>query len=355
MEHIKKYTSMAQRAASSYLRALAEGGETEPEQRDLRGFFQAFYTALYEHPEQFGLPLVADDSFVEGEPGGTAHKAELNKKLKKPHDLIAAGLDFLMAAGCNGHIEGTTLVAGAEIAERVKKNRGLRTFLQGVETAGLQVVTVGDTLRLDHSRFTAMMPALQTLARACAVYPDVKAGAFHFARCDFGALQPGFMPNPLDLYKTFPPAEFARVAELHEYFIAKKYQPILTISGVSTWMVQYQGRRQVKATPLFQVEYQERYRNPVVLFLKPASTARIAPLIPHQSQILQDDFFRRVNYCRGSECDWCKNNKNLGPTAMKRNGQPVVVCWYTNPTVVADENTVALVEEYAEMHENLVK
>jgi hypothetical protein len=353
MEHIEKYMSMAHRAASSYLRSLAESGEAEPEQRDLRGFFQAFYTALYEHPEQFGLPLVEDDSFVEGEPGGTAHKAELNKKLKKPHDLIATGLDFLMACGCEGHLEGGVLVTGAEIAERVKKSRSLRTFLQGIEAAGLQVVTAGDSVRLDNPRFTAMMPALQTLARACAAYPNVKLGTFHFARCDFRALRPGFMPDPLDLYKIFPPDEFARVATLHEYFIARKYQTILAISGVSTWMVQYQGKRQVKATPLFQVEYQERYRNPVVLFIKPASVTRIASLIPHQSQILQNDFFNRANYCRGSECDWCKSKTNLGPTAMQRDGQPVVVCWYTNPAVVADEHTVALVEEYAEMHEAL--
>lgn len=354
MESIEKYTSIAQRAASSYLRSLAEGGELEPEQLDLRNFFRAFYTALYEHPEQFGLPLVEDDSFVEGEPGGTQHKAELNKKLKKPRDLIAAGLDFLMASGCDGHLEGMTLVVGADIAERVKKSRSLHAFLQGLEAAGLQVVTAGDSLRLDNPRFTAMMPALQTLARACAIYPDVKLGTFHFARCDFRALRPGFVPDPLDLYKTFPPDEFARVAALHEYFITRKYQPILAISGVSTWMVQYQGKRQMKATPLFQVEYQERYRNPVVLFIKPASVTRIAPLIPHQSQILQRDFFNRANYCRGSECDWCKSKTNLGPTAMQRDGQPVVVCWYTNPTVVADEHTVALITEYTEMHEALV-
>ena len=210
MEKVEKYASMAQRVASSYLRSLAEGGDKRPEQRDLRGFFLAFYTALYEHPEQFGLPLTEDDLFMEGEANGTGHKTELNKKRKKPQDLILAGLDFLMTAGCSGQLEGQALALDEETAAQVKKVRSLRIFLQGLSAAGLQLVEVGGSLRLENPTYPAMMPTLKALAQACAVYPNTRLGAFHFARCDFRALQPGYIPDPLDLYRIFPAADYER-------------------------------------------------------------------------------------------------------------------------------------------------
>jgi hypothetical protein len=359
MERVDAYSSIAQRAASSYLRSLVsdeaaapEGPADGPAQRELRAFFLAFYTALFEHPDQFGLPLVADDSFVEGEPDGTEHKAELNRKLKKPRELISAGLDFLMSAGCDGQVEGQALVLAAETTAKLKKSHSLQAFLKGLEAAGL-LVEVDGAARLSNPRFPRMAPALQALARACAAFPQANLGAFHFARCDFRALNPGFTPDPLDLYRIFPPADFARVSELHAYFTARQYQASVAIHSISAWLVQYQGSRQIKATPLFQVEYQERFRDPVILGIKPASTNRIAHLIPEQSQALQDDFFSRVYMCRGSECRWCRNNKTLGPTPMERNGRPVVLCWYSNPTIKSDDSTVALIEEYAEMHAKL--
>ncbi len=362
MDRVVKYTSMAQRAASSYLRFLTDTAGILPEgcppeqretllvsRRDLHGFFQAFYSALYAHPDHFGLPLVEDDSYVEGEPNGTAHKAELNRKLKKPRELIAAGLDFVMEAGLLGKLDGEALVF--EIHE--KPSRSLQTFFKALETAGLKIVDSDDTIKLSSTSFPAMMPALQALAQACAGYPEARLGAFHFARCDFRALQPGFIPNPLDLYRCSSPEDYECAATLHNYFIGKHYRANVTISSMAAWLVQYQGKRQIKATPFFQVEYQERYRNPFTLSIKPASTPRILALIFNQSQMLQEDFFRRVYRCQGARCNWCKNNKTLGPTSLEYKGQPVTVCWYANPAVTVDKNTIALVEEYEQMHAGL--
>ena len=237
----------------------------------------------------------------------------------------------------------------------MKKVRSLRIFLQGLSAAGLQLVEVGGSLRLENPTYPAMMPALKALAQACAVYPNTRLGAFHFARCDFRALQPGYIPDPLDLYRIFPAADYERAAALHEYFTDKKYQAIVEIAGVYGWTVKYQGSRKIKATPFFQVDYQERCRDLVQLQLKSASTTRIAPLIPNQSQALQDDFFRRAFKCRGDECGWCRNKTSLGPTTMMHNGQPEVLCWYTYSAISADENLMPLVKEYAEMHEELGK
>ena len=202
---------------------------------------------------------------MEGEANGTAHKAELNKKRKKPQDLIMAGLDFLMSAGCSGQLEGQALALDEESAARVKKVRSLRTFIQGLSAAGLQLVEEGGVLRLENPTYLAMMPALKGLANACSLVPDPRLGVFHFARCDFRALQPGFIPDPLDLYKAFSSADYERVAELHQYFSGKNYQSIVEIAGVNAWTVKYQGCRKIKATPFFQVDYQERCRDLVQL------------------------------------------------------------------------------------------
>lgn len=359
MDYLEQYSSLAQRAAASYLRllvnydalALEQAGEVREQQRDLWGFFKAFYVALYERPDQFGLPILPDDSFVPGEPNGTERKAELNRKLKRPRELIGNALAFLMLVGRDGRLEGSELVGGEDAAQSLKKIRGLRAFLQALSAAGLAVQESAGSVRLADPRFPAMMPALQALAKACAGMEDAKLGAVHFARCDFRALQPGYQLDALDLYRTLPAKDFTQLRELHEYFIEKNYKVIVVINSMFTWMVQYQGKRQVKSTPLFQVEYQERHRDPTLMFIKPASVQRIAPLVPQQSRQLQDDFFARANYCPGKEkCGWCETHPNLGPTSMKRDGKPVVVCWYINPDIDRDEHTVDLVKEYAEMH-----
>jgi hypothetical protein len=223
-----------------------------------------------------------------------------------------------------------------------------------MSAAWLQVVESGGSVRLVNPRFVAMMPALQALAKTCKGIKDAKLGAVHFARCDFRALEPGYQLEALDLYRSLPEKDFSQLRELHDFYIGRSYKAIVAINSLFTWMVQYQGKRQVKATPLFQVEYQERHRDPTVMCIKPASVQRIAPLIPLQSRQLQDDFFARANYCRGiKECGWCETHPNLGPTSMMRDGKPVEVCWYVNPDIARDERTVDLVKEYTEMHEAL--
>jgi hypothetical protein len=165
----------------------------------------------------------------------------------------------------------------------------------------------------------------------------------------FGPVQPDFTPDPLDLYRAFPPADFERLAALHAYFSARQFQVLIKIQNGSAWTVQYQDPRQTTAAPLFQVEYQVSSRPPLTLYIRLASTDQIAALIPNQSQTLQDDFFQRVKRCRGPKCSLCKNNQSLAPTALERNGLPVVLCWEISPEISVDENTVALIEEYAEM------
>jgi hypothetical protein len=167
------------------------------------------------------------------------------------------------------------------------------------------------------------------------------------------ALQSGYDPAVLDLYRIFSPSEYAHLTELHEFFTGLGYQTSLQV-GVNNWVVKYQGNRKVKGSPLFQVEYQERFTNPLCVHIKCASANRIITLLPRHSQALQDDFFKRSLRCRAEACNWCQNRKGMGPSTLVYAGQEYPTCWYVLPDVrKLTGESVALIKEYALMHEEL--
>jgi hypothetical protein len=354
------YPTISHRVAAGYLRFLVKyapgAGQPQDDQaqgrQDLHGFFKAFYENLYRQPDLFGLPLGEDDWIEEDEPHEKEKKQAVTARLKKPKEMLTRALDFLIGAGVQGRLVGERLVLD-QGADLVKQARVARKFLAGLESAGLAVTPEKDGLTLQNSQFPGMLPALQELANACTRFPRQQENQFHFARCDFGALQPGYGPQPMDLYRDFAGADLPRLTALHEFFTGLGYHTTGGISEPFFWIVQYQGDRKIKSTPFFQVEYQDRYRKPVRVSIKCASTGRLAGLLPYQSQALQDDFIRRANLCQ--KCDWCRNNKTLGPTVVQYKGEDKTLCWYTAPEVRwFDDRSVELIEEYAQMHAALL-
>jgi len=359
--------NISQRAAYSYLISLsdftcvlpegsdpARRGEVEAAQRDLHAFYRTFYEHLFNHPEQFGLPLAEDDAMTGEEPNAKERKQEVTRKLKKPKEAIEKALAFLMAAALNGRVEGGLLRLGPEEAAALKKSKPLRAFLQGMQPAGLALVE-GEPPALACERFAAMLPAWQSLAAACAQHPSPELGRFHFARCDFRALRKDHRPEALELYRVFGAEDYARLAELHAYYTRNGYKPEVHVHDVAAWLVQYQGNKKIKSTPLFQIEYQDRYRSLLAMQIKCASTNRIAALIGQQPLALQEDFKRRTFACRGKACDWCRNQKTLGPSVIEIGGEQRTVCWYTLPEVRGlDDATVDLMKQYLVMHEALL-
>jgi len=355
------YPTISHRVAAGYLKFLvsypsggAQRDEDERARLDLHGFFSAFYEKLYQQPDLFGLPLKEDDCIEEDEPHQKEKKQEVTAKLRKPKEMVAHGLDFLARAGTDGQLVGDDLVLD-QGSQLIKQTKVGRKFLQGLESAGLAVVFENDRVTLQNRRFPAMMLALQALANACTQYPRQQENQFYFARCDFRALEPGYCPEAMDLYRESAGEDLPRLTTLHEFFTGQGYRTLRGVSEPFFWIVQYQGDRKIKSTPLLQVEYQERYRNPLRVSIKCASTGRIAALLPHQSQALQDDFMRRANLCRGDECGWCRNNKNLGPTEVQYKGEEKTLCWYSYPDVRRfDDRSVELIQEYALMHAELL-
>jgi hypothetical protein len=356
-----KYSS--QRVVTSYVKSLAEfvpipvenssNGkmvEMVASQKALYSFFLDLYKNLFEQPGEFGLPLVEDQSIGEDEPHEKEKKQEVKRLLDKPRKMITNGLDFLMLAGIHGVFEGNAFFL-EEYGSWVKKSNISPKFSQGLETAGL--LRHENSGRLESTQFPEMMPALQALAKSCSEYKSDTLGKFQFGRCDFRALQQ-YSPEAIDLYRVFEGEDYARTTELHQYFDEKNFKTQCDIHGPSAWVVKYQGNRKVKATPLFQIEYEERHSRPLRMQIKCASTHRIAELLPEQSQALQEDFIKRTYACRGDQCGWCRNSKTLGPSILEYNGAVKTVCWYTNPDIhEIDENTVELIRQYEQMHAHL--
>jgi hypothetical protein len=294
----------------------------------------------------------------DGGPGGSKDKAEVNRKIKAPREGLARGLDLLMQVGIQGRSDG----AGALVVETgwfdglLKQNRTVRKFLAGMQTVGLALAQIESETVIRSTRFPVMMAALHALAKACADHYDPNQRVSYFARCDFGALEPGYTVDPGELYRVFNAEDMEKLRILHRYFLDRGYRAQVFLSETHAWEVKYQGSRKVKSTPLFQVEWQDREKRPLRVQVKCASTNRIVGQVPKQSAALQDDFrSKRVNLCRGSECDWCKNHPSLGPAVLEYRGEQIPICWYTNPDVKElTDQAVELVKEYAVMHEALV-
>ena len=280
----------------------------------------------------------------------------VNQKLKSARKPILEWLDFLTAAAKTGRIEGQDLVIDPAVSvEYLKNTRSAKKFLPGLAALGLSVKETQAQTVLTCSRFPAMMPALRALASVCAQIPDERAGRFYFARCDFEAMLKGYKVDPMDLYRIYNPQDLPRAAQLHEFFTGMGYKAEVIIAGVEFWCVKYQGNRKIKASPFFQMEFDERKVIQRQLHLKCASSGRIVELIPQHSQALQDDFFSRKNICNGDKCNWCDGKKGLGPSVLEYNGEQTIICWYTNPDMREfTDDTVELVKEYAYMHEELL-
>jgi hypothetical protein len=367
----KSFANLSQRVVSSYLKSLSifsyvpADGVDEQSQRAFHRFMTALYTRLFEQPDLFGLPVLPDAFIAENEINDKDKKQEVKRLLDKPRGMIAQGLDYLMLVGVQGRLDGQALLI-PDYGALVKQTKIGKKFLQGMESIGLVTSVVNNAISLRNSVFQEMMPALHILAKCCTAYENGAIGTgwaagqrcwpvgkFLFAASDFRALQ-SYQPQAQDLYRYFNGPDYERVEQLHTYFSSRNYKTEIAIGGSSAWTVKYQGDRKVKATPLYQVEYEDRFARPMRMQIKCASTARIADLLPKQSQLLQDDFHRRANICRGDECGWCRNNKTLGPTVVEYNGDFRTLCWYTNPDIrTFDEHTVELIEQYEQMHAEL--
>jgi hypothetical protein len=368
------FENISQRAICSYIRQVAELILVVPEgltpqqeqameasERDLHAFFQAFYQRMFDAPAEFGLPTTPDDCITGEEKNGTEKKAEMNRKLEKPRDMIRAGIEFLMLAGQKGRLAEDGCISGrslaldlSEYSGFVQKSKNKKQFFKGFPGAGLEMTESGETLTLTCPRFPAMFLALKTLAEACAQSPDPRLARYNFGRCDFRALDPHFHLSALDLFRVFNLPDYERAARLDAYFSERGYKPIFQIYENFGWEVQYQGKRSAKGSPLLRIEYSERFKIPLRVNIKCASSDRLLPLLPQQPRFLQEDFSRRVFNCGGDSCGWCKSRKNLGPSVYEFDGVQRTICWFSNQDMAElNDDTEQLIHQYAEMHEAL--
>jgi hypothetical protein len=323
-------------------------------QRALHDFFQAFYERAYQQPEIFGLPVAEDVSL--GENVDQKIRQAVSRKLKKPQDAIGYGADFLYLLGQKGTLAGQTLQLGNDVYATffTKQPRVKKAFLKGMEAVGLSISELDSGIEIRNTHYPDMMLALQALAEACGRHADEQAGKFHFARCDFNALDPQYQPVVADFLRMYSPAEYEHALEIHNLLTDMGYVPTCTHTEVCEWEIKYQGKKAVKSTPLFQFEYSVRHARQARPHIKCAAANRLVPLMPSQPAFLQKDFYARTFACGGAKCGWCKKRKSLGPSVLTYNGEKKTICWHV-PSDIAmlDADTVALVKQYARLHETL--
>jgi hypothetical protein len=349
------FACAAQRVVYSHIRSLVEpASPAQASHLALHHFFRAFYQQIYEQPKVFGLPVSADVYVEDDEPDRTKKLAEASRALDKPRKAMSQGLDYLRGVGCAGQVDGDHLVVAAEAYEALlARTKVKRQWFEGMAAAGWAVAEGDGQVTIKNELFPEMMPALKALAEAASSYKDEKMGQFHFARCDFRALQPGYMPDALDLIQMQDAQTIEYLLDLHAYLTNLKYKTQVALSGVHAWVIKYQGNRKVKSSPLYQIEYLDRFKNPLRVFIKCASAKRLVDIIPNQSQRLQEDFSKRVFNC--GSCGWCDTREAFGPVELNLGGQQRKICWYVMSDLPKlDGEVVDLVKEYIDLHESLV-
>ena len=362
------FENSAQRVVYAYLTSLAAcqaqvsaspvsstPRELEDSANQLRLFLQGLYENLYLSPEAFGLPVSPDMCIQGDENDPKQFKQDVKKHLDKPKTLIERGMDFLLLVGAAGVLNDSTLLVDQETYARIVKDCKLKKpFLRGFAEAGLSISDIGEQVKINSAVYPAMFPAYKSLAGACRLYADPKLGRFHFARGDLRALDGEFTPSALELYAIFDPIDFERLSRLHSFFTDLNYKPVFQIYGIYGWEVQYQGPAKIKSSPLVRVEYAQRYKVLLQVFIKCASVNRILDLVYQQPRFLQDDFSHRVIDCNGDACGWCHDKKGLGPSAFTFDGRTRSICWYHYPGIPElNEDSLRLIQQYARMHESL--
>ncbi len=352
-----QYASLEQRVAAAFYNGLAKTEPTDESQKELQHFFRTLYQALYENPEQFGFKLQPDEYLIEGEENEKDHKQEMARKMKKSRTVILAVIQLLMHIGVHGILEDNKLVTQKDdLLAKAFRSRNQKKFFTGMAELGFHLTDDGEQVSFHSEAKPTMLPALQTLAKACAEHEEPRTGVFNFIRCDFHALElPNFVPSAEELYTLLLDEDQPRLMAVHAYFMERGYQTEIGIWDMN-WDIRYQGDRKVKSTPLYQVGYEDRYQNPLRVQIKPASTGRLKDLIPTMSAALQADYSNRAYPCRGDDCGWCYSKKALGPSKVSFNGEERVVCWYTNPMVYPfTDESIQLIKEYEQMHAQLVE
>ena len=364
---IKKiFGNASQRVAYTYQRMLSEFHPVIPDglsealqaemtaaQADLHAFFRKLYDALFDVPEQFGLPATADIYLVVDHAKEGPDKTEVKRVLDRQRKPVEEGLSFLFALGLEGKVGAGALVLDlASAALDFTRRKSGRAWVKGMECAGLVLNQAVGAVVASNEQFPKMFTALELLAEACARCENPDVGRVFFARCDFRALKHDFSVAAQDLFRIFTPENTAWAAELHDYFTGKNYKAQVEIGRMFSWTVKYQGKKSIKATPLFQVDFDERLLNQMRAGIKCASAQRVVPLLPDQSRALQDDFARRANRC--GDCHWCDNKPSLQPVEYEYRGELRKICWYVNSDLNEfSRETIGLVKEYALMHEGL--
>lgn len=365
--HRQVYDNISQRAVATLANGViplapvtvgtfgVAGEQMELAQRDLHGFLTTLYEAMYQQPEQFGMPTSPDDCLA-SEREGKERKQEVTKKIKRPEEIIDIAIALLRDLGLQGQVSGNDLVLDETTYKSIFESKGKtkKTILAAMTKVGLGIQMVDGAVALHNTHYPQMMPALKAMAEGCAADGDAKWGASAFARCDLKAILPGYQLDPASLLGYFPPEDRVRAIDLHHYMLDTGHEAVCRAYNAHGWDIQYHGSRKIKGTTLVQIDYSERHRNPMRVHVKCASVNRLISSFSEQPAAVQADFRSRVGRCSGDSCGWCKEKKGLRPSVLEYDGEKLTVCWFAQAHFEElDDKTFELIQGYVRWHQGL--
>jgi hypothetical protein len=236
-QHHEIYSSLSQRIADSLARSLSQMGfeNIVPEgAAELATFFRKWYGEIAASPKSFGLPVIADMCIDDDASGDKAKQAVVTQRVKKIRECIDCGLELLLVAGTKGRLRDNAILLGSVdwTAYLEKRSRLKKAMFKGLNSVGLTIAEVSEGVIINNDQYPHMIPAMKSLVEGCAQAEHETLVLFHLSRCDFHAKTPNYEPDPADLYRVFPPAEYERLMTLHRYFLSKKYRYTLQVNGI---------------------------------------------------------------------------------------------------------------------------
>ena len=110
-------------------------------------------------------------------------------------------------------------------------------------------------------------------------YDDERLFKVNVSRLDWASLRDDTVPSNHSLFKMFTQDQQQRLNLLDTFFGQHGYSSKARTDRVHNWDLKYQGNRIKKGSPLFQIDYDERYHDPLRLVETKQKYAGIQSLI----------------------------------------------------------------------------
>lgn len=356
-----RYDSLGQRIAA-YFRILLKPffgpvkGASLSCYEDIHNFFNSLYLMFYEQPGLFGIPLKPDLCMDD------CHTPDIKKAYLKDFmqifKIYEAILKFLYQVGCNGEMNGYTLVIKPELLRKFLHHsaRIKKQLVSGLSLVGVEIKETDRGVEISNNNTPGMIEGLRLLSSVCSEDPS-QNGFFHFYRCDFDVTNKNYgkMNNRIFTEITRDDVSYRSVQKLWKYMEQSRYHYKMDVKDTFRIVQSYTCFR-IKRTPLLKFSFDIRYKTMIRVSFHFVSTNKIVPLLEDAPLFLRNNFFEISTSCQGNQCPR-KNSLhgNNKPALLKFEDRQKTICWLLQAEYTdLNEQNCRLILNYLLLHQRLL-